>query len=207
MVNDKILFDQQVDILTRAECLILLLLFGLFLMYVYRTMKKDNEYNESASIRIYAAPFATGMILLGLGMLLGGGSLAVDNAVAIAEYYGLSQRLIGLTILAAGTSLPELATSTVAAFRKNTDIAIGNVIGSNIFNICFILGITGIVTPIPYNNVMNFDFEVLAASTLLLMVFMFTFNQRKLDRWESFILLTSYIAYTVFLVSNDTGSA
>jgi cation:H+ antiporter len=114
--------------------------------------------------------------------------------------------LIGLTILAAGTSLPELATSTVAAYRKNTDIAIGNVIGSNIFNICFILGLTGIVTPIPYNNAMNFDFEVMAASTLLLMVFMFTFNQRKLDRWEAFILLVSYIGYVFFLIVQDPGS-
>jgi cation:H+ antiporter len=205
MVNDQILFGQEKDMLTRVEAILLLLLFCLFLMYIYRTMKRNVEYNET-SIKIYATPFATGMILLGLVMLIGGGSLVVDNAVAIAEYYGLSQRLIGLTILAAGTSLPELATSTVAAYRKNTDIAIGNVIGSNIFNICFILGLTGIVTRIPYNNAMNFDFEVMAASTLLLMVFMFTFNQRKLDRWEAFILLASYIGYVFFLIVQDPGS-
>ena len=89
-------------------------------------------------------------------MLIGGGTLVVDNAVAIAEHYGLSQKLIGLTILAAGTSLPELATSAVAAYRKNTDIAIGNVIGSNIFNIFFILGITGLMNPIPYNRCNEF---------------------------------------------------
>ncbi|HKZ38718.1 MAG TPA: calcium/sodium antiporter [Chryseolinea sp.] len=206
MVNDQILFGQEKDMLSRVESILLLLLFGLFLIYVHRSMKRNVEYNETLSIKIYATPFATGMILLGFVMLIGGGSLVVDNAVAIAEYYGLSQRLIGLTILAAGTSLPELATSAVAAYRKNTDIAIGNVIGSNIFNICFILGLTSVVTPIPYNNVMNFDFEVMTASTLLLMIFMFTFNQRKLDRWESFILLASYIGYIFFLVVQDPGS-
>jgi len=206
MVNDQILLDHERDLLSRIESILLLSFFGLFLMYIYRTMKMSVEYNETSSIKIYATPFATGMILLGLVMLIGGGSLVVDNAVAIAEYYGLSQRLIGLTVLAAGTSLPELATSTVAAYRRNTDIAIGNVIGSNIFNICFITGITGVVKPIPFNNAMNFDFEILAASTLLLMIFMFTFNQRKLDRWESFILLASYIGYIFFLVVQDPGS-
>jgi cation:H+ antiporter len=131
----------------------------------------------------------------------------VDNAIQIAHAYGLSEKLIGLTILAAGTSLPELATSCVAAYRKNTDIAIGNVIGSNIFNIFFILGITGVIHPIPYNSAMNFDLYILMASTVLLMIFMFTLNARKLDRWEAFLMLLAYIAYTVYLVSTDSAPA
>ena len=138
-------------------------------------------------------------------MLVGGGTLVVNNAVAIANHYGLSEKLIGLTILAAGTSLPELATSCVAAYRKNTDIAIGNVIGSNIFNILFILGLTGTITPISFNIAMNFDLYVLGAGTVVLMIFMFTINQRKLDRWESFLLLVGYIVYTVYLIFNDPG--
>ena len=166
-------------------------------------MNKTSDFDETP-IKTYSMPVATGMVVLGLAMLIGGGALVVDNAVSIAEYYGLSQKLIGLTILAAGTSLPELATSAVAAYRRNTDIAIGNVIGSNIFNILFILGITGLVHPIQYNTAMNFDLQVLGASTILLMVFMFTINRRKLDRWEAFLMLAGYVVYTVYLVTNDT---
>ncbi len=203
LVNDQILQGNP-NLLSRWDALILLTCFGLFMMYVYRTMTKTGDIDETP-IKMYATPVATGMIILGLAMLIGGGTLVVDNAVAIAEHYGLSQKLIGLTILAAGTSLPELATSAVAAFRKNTDIAIGNVIGSNIFNLFFILGLTGMIRPIPYNDLMNFDIEVLGVATVMLMVFMFTINQRKLDRWEAFLLLAGYVGYTVYLVVNDPG--
>jgi len=203
LVNDQILQGNP-NLLSRWDALILLTFFGLFMMYVYRTMTKAGDLDETP-IKMYATPVATGMIILGLAMLIGGGTLVVDNAVAIAEHYGLSQKLIGLTILAAGTSLPELATSAVAAYRKNTDIAIGNVIGSNIFNLFFILGLTGMIRPIPYNDVMNFDIEVLGVTTVMLMVFMFTINQRKLDRWEAFLLLAGYVGYTVYLVVNDPG--
>lgn len=204
VVNDQIILSSPANLLSRWDALILIVFFGLFMMYVYRTMNTASEYEESP-IKMYATPVATGMIILGLAMLIGGGTLVVDNAVVIAEHYGLSQKLIGLTILAAGTSLPELATSAVAAYRKNTDIAIGNVIGSNIFNIFLILGLTGLINPIPYNDLMNFDIEVLGATTLLLMVFMFTINQRKLDRWEAFLLLVGYVSYTVYLVVTDPG--
>jgi len=129
----------------------------------------------------------------------------VTNALEIARHYGLSEKFIGLTILAAGTSLPELATSCVAAYRKNTDIAIGNVVGSNIFNIFFILGITGVINPISFNAAMNFDLYVLMASTVMLMIFMFTLNTRKLDRWEAFIMFVAYITYTVYLIGVDPG--
>ena len=128
----------------------------------------------------------------------------VDNAVAIANRYMLSEKLIGLTILAAGTSLPELATSAVAAYRRNTDIAIGNVIGSNIFNIFLILGVTGLVNPMTFPAAMNFDLYVLGAGTVVLMIFMFTINQRKLDRWEAFLLLMGYLTYTIYLIFNDS---
>jgi cation:H+ antiporter len=148
-------------------------------------------------------PLSVGMIVLGLAMLIGGGKLVVDSAITIAHHFGLSGRLIGLTILAAGTSLPELATSAVAAYRKNTDIAIGNVVGSNIFNIFFILGITGLVSPVPFNTALNFDIYVQLAASILLMIFMFTLGQRKLDRWEAIIFLAGYIVYTVVLVGME----
>ena len=190
-------------ILSRVDGIILLVFFVGFLLYIYRTMRTTADLEEGEPIKLYSTPISVLMILAGLGMLIGGGELVVDNAIIIANNYGLSEKLIGLTILAAGTSLPELATSCVAAYRKNTDIAIGNVIGSNIFNIFFILGITSTVSPIPYNAAMNFDLQVLMASTVLLMVFMFTLNTRKLDRWEAVIMLVAYIAYTSYLVAID----
>src|SRR5688572_2114135 len=193
LVNDQLQGTGTINMLSRLDSVILLMCFSLFMLYVYRTMNKASDF-DGQPIKAYSTPAAAGMVVLGLAMLVGGGTLVVDNAVSIAEYYGLSQKLIGLTILAAGTSLPELATSAVAAYRRNTDIAIGNVIGSNIFNIFFILGVTGLVHPIQYNAAMNFDLEVLGASTILLMVFMFTINPRKLDRWEAFLMLIGYIS-------------
>ena len=192
-------------VLSRFDSFILLLFFVAFIIYIYRTMRTSSDIEEGEPIKLYSTPMAIGMSLLGLVMLIGGGELVVDNAIKIAQAYHLSEKLIGLTILAAGTSLPELATSCVAAYKRNTDIAIGNVVGSNIFNIFFILGITGTIHPIPYNIAMNFDLQVLAASTIILMIFMFTLNTRKLDRWEAFILLSLYIMYTTYLITNDAG--
>jgi cation:H+ antiporter len=204
LVNDALIWGSETNILSRLDSLILLGFFGLFMMYIYRTMSSTTDYDSgSDSIKIYSTPMAAGLMVLGIMMLVGGGTLVVDNAIAIAQHYGLSDKLIGLTILAAGTSLPELATSAVAAYKKNTDIAIGNVIGSNIFNIFFILGITGLIRPLPFDITMDFDLYVLGASTIVLMIFMFTLNTRKLDRWEAFLLLCGYIVYTIYLVGME----
>lgn len=212
LVNDTLVWGAPVitegdktyqGILGRLDSIVLLIFFCGFLIYIYRTMRTSADMEEGTPIKIYSMPVSIGMVLLGLVMLIGGGKLVVDNAIEIARAYGLSEKLIGLTILAAGTSLPELATSCVAAYRKNTDIAIGNVVGSNIFNVFFILGATGLVHPIPYNASMNFDLQVLVASTVLLMIFMFTLNSRKLDRWEAALMLLAYLVYTVYLISID----
>ena len=211
LVNDAMLWgDTSFEapyggILGRLDSIILLLFFVGFLLYIYRTMKNAPEFEEGDPIKLFSTPVATGMIIGGLLMLIFGGQIVVDNALKIAHHYGLSEKLIGLTILAAGTSLPELATSCVAAYRKNTDIAIGNVVGSNIFNIFFILGITGVIHPIQYNTAMNFDIYVLLASTVLLVIFMFTLGSRKLDRWEAFLMLMAYGAYTIYLIGTDIG--
>ncbi|MEK6780405.1 MAG: calcium/sodium antiporter [Bacteroidota bacterium] len=209
VVNDTLLWGATTftapygGILDRLDSIILLVFFAGFLYYIYRTMKNASEVEEGDAIKIFSTPVATAMIIGGLLMLILGGQIVVDNALKIAHHYGLSEKLIGLTILAAGTSLPELATSCVAAYRKNTDIAIGNVVGSNIFNIFFILGITGIIHPIQYNIAMNFDIYVLLASTVLLTIFMFTLSTRKLDRWEAFLMLCAYFAYTIFLIGME----
>ena len=203
LVNDVLIFDANEDILSRIDALILLLFFGLFMVYIARTMKSGPDVNEGEAIKVYSTWLSVLYFVLGLAMLVGGGSLVVDNAVTIARQYGLSEKIIGHTILAAGTSLPELATSAVAAYRKQADIAIGNVVGSCIFNIFLVLGITGLINPAPYNVVLNFDLYVLGASTVLLMIFMFTINQRKLDRWEALMMLIGYVAYTIVLIGME----
>ncbi len=206
LVNDSRIWGSTTNILSRWDALILIGFFILFMFYIYRTMTQGTDVNApEEQIKLYSPLVSTGLVLVGIAMLVGGGKLVVDSAIDIAQHFGLSEKLIGLTILAAGTSLPELATSAVAAYRKNTDIAIGNVVGSNIFNIFFILGITGLVSPIPFSLAMNFDIYVLCGSTVILMIFMFTLNQRKLDRWEAMMLLAGYVAYTVFLIGMEEG--
>ncbi len=202
LVNDSILWGSEENILSRIDSFILLGFFALFMFYIVRTMKSNSDLDQS-EVKIFKTWISVAMALAGLAMLIGGGKLVVDNAILIAQHFGMSEKLIGLTILAAGTSLPELVTSCIAAYKKNTDIAIGNVVGSNIFNIFFILGITGSVHPLTYSTAMNFDIYILLAGSFALMIFMFTINTRKLDRWEAVLLLIGYITYTAYLIGID----
>ncbi|MBX2894544.1 MAG: calcium/sodium antiporter [Cyclobacteriaceae bacterium] len=202
LVNDRHLFGTESNLLTRVDALVLLILFGLFMLYVYKSIAHSQDMDQD-SIKIYSGWVSALLITAGLCMLVGGGTLVVDNAITLAHYFNLSDKLIGLTILAIGTSLPELATSAVAAYRKNTDIAIGNVIGSNLFNLLFILPITALIRPLPFNPALNFDLLVLAVATGLLIVFMFTLTARKLDRFEAFLMLAAYFAYTIYLIQID----
>ena len=140
---------------------------------------------------------------MGLSGLVIGGKLVVDNSIDVATNLGVSQKVIGLTIIAAGTSLPELMTSIVAALKKNSDIAIGNVIGSNIFNILLILSISSLINPIKYNPVFNQDLFILMGGTVFLIIAMFTGKRKKLDRWEALLLVSFYLIYTSYLVSKE----
>ncbi|MDL5047957.1 hypothetical protein QQ054_18230 [Oscillatoria amoena NRMC-F 0135] len=193
------IFNDSSNTLNRIDALILLLGFGLFMYYVYRSMRKKPDFEEDG-IKVMSMPLSMLLVVAGIAMLIGGGYLVTENAVGIAQKFGLSEKLIGLTILAVGTSLPELATSAVAAYKRKTDIAIGNVIGSNIFNIFFILAVNGLMRPIDYNTVLNTDLKVLAGGTIVLLIAMFTLNRNKVDRWEAFIFLMLYIAYTCYLI-------
>jgi cation:H+ antiporter len=198
MVNDGVVKQSADNILSRWDGIGLLLGFLMFMYYIYWSMKTQIE--EENNIKVFGIWVSTGMVLLGMAMLVGGGYLVTENAVSIAERFGLSQKLIGLTILAVGTSLPELATSVVAAYRKSTDIAIGNVIGSNIFNIFFILGINALIQPIDFPSVLNEDLLVLAIGTIALLISMFTLHRNKVDRWEAIIFVIMYLAYTYYLI-------
>lgn len=140
------------------------------------------------------------LLILGLTGLTPGGKWIVDGAVRLALNFGMSQALVGLTIVAVGTSLPELATSAMAAYRRNVEIAVGNVVGSNIFNVFFVLGISSTIKPLPFNTRSNMDIGVVILASLLLFVYMFTGKKRSLDRWEGGIFITLYSAHIAFLI-------
>ncbi|TDQ17536.1 cation:H+ antiporter [Algoriphagus boseongensis] len=189
--------------LSRWDAAILLVLFGAFLYYV-ATQLKSEPSSDTQEVKNYSTAKIWGLIIIGLAGLVGGGKLVVDNAVAMAQSLGVSEKIIGLTIVAAGTSLPELATSVVAAMRKNADIAIGNIIGSNIFNIFLILGVSGLIRPLEYNVSFDTDLYILMGGTIFLFFAMFTGKRHKLDRWEAFLLLSTYLLYTGYLVGLES---
>jgi cation:H+ antiporter len=197
------LFPFQKNELSRFDGLILLFFFILFLGYIFRQMKKDKMIGEPISDEHLPNWKIWGFIILGLAGLILGGKLVVDNAIKIAESMDISEKIIGLTIVAVGTSLPELVTSVVAALKKNSDIALGNVIGSNIFNVLMILGASALIRPVQFNTAFNTEIYLLAAGTSLLFAAMFTGTRKKLDRWESAILLVIYLAYTGWLIAGE----
>jgi cation:H+ antiporter len=193
-------FLSETKEISRLDATILLAFFLGFLYYVATQLKSDPnaeivENKDYSNLKIWV------LIGIGLAGLVGGGKLVVDNAVAMAQSLGVSEKIIGLTIVAAGTSLPELATSIVAAMRKNADIAIGNIVGSNIFNLLLIVGISSFIRPLDYNDSFNTDIYMLLGGTVFLFLAMFIGKKYQLERWQSLILLTVYVAYTVYLVS------
>ncbi len=193
------LFWGQQTLLSRIDGLLLLAMFGLFLFYVSKQLKLDNADHPTTAGQTSDLKLS-GLIIAGLLLLVLGGRLVVTGAVAVATRLGISETIIGLTIVAAGTSLPELVTSVVAATKKNIDIAVGNIIGSNIFNIFLILGVSSLVRPVVFDTALNTDLALLALGTLFLFLAMFTGQKRKLDRWEAAILLITFIAYTIYLI-------
>lgn len=194
------IFKGQQTLLSRFDGLLLLAMFGFFLFYVSKQLKRDNADHVSTAGETSDLKLS-GLILAGLLLLVLGGRLVVTGAVEMATRLGVSETVIGLTIVAAGTSLPELVTSVVAALKKNIDIAVGNIIGSNIFNIILILGVSSLVRPVVFDTAMNTDLALLALGTLFLFLAMFTGQKRKLDRWEAAILLAVYLGYTVYLIN------
>ena len=199
--NDQMLDGSQTSDLTRIDGLVF---FSFFLIFIYYTGSIATRI-EGMEVHVPAKQsgwFRSSLyIFLGLAGLTIGGKWIVDGAIALATKFGLSESLVGLTIVAVGTSLPELATSAVAAYKRNADIAVGNVVGSNIFNIFFVLGISAGIKPLPFQPKNNLDIGMVVFSSLILFLFMFTGKKRSLDRWEGLILLVCYggfVAYHVF---------
>lgn len=192
---------EPAGIITRVEGICLLCFFVMFLLYTFTLAKYGaTEGVEEIEIRNYSTAKAILFILLGLAGLIGGGRLLVTGAISIAQSLGISERIIGLTVVSIGTSLPELATSIIAARKKNADMAIGNVVGSNIFNTFLILGTSATITPIQAPTGSMTDLIVNLMASGLLFLFIFTGKGRKISRWEGGLLVLLYLIYLFTLI-------
>ena len=209
--NDVFLDKAPENILNRVDGLLLLCFFVIFMGYTFAIASKPVTTEQQAEhpvieeeTEIKSLPWWQSILYIigGLAALIYGGQLFVDGATGIARNLGVSESIIGLTLVAGGTSLPELATSIVAALKKNPEIAIGNVIGSNLFNIFFVLGCSASITPLRLSGITNFDLFTLVGSGILLWLFGLFFAKRTITRIEGGIMILCYVAYTVILIYN-----
>jgi cation:H+ antiporter len=199
MANDMLIDGAGFSGITRIDGFILLSFFVIFLYYTFGIMKSDKDV-AGEEVEVFSHPKSALFIVTGLAGLVIGGKWIVDGAVAIAESFDISQSLIGLTIIAIGTSLPELATSAIAAYKKQSDIAIGNVVGSNIFNIFWILGASAIIRPLPFSTGSNGDIAMTIFASVVLLLILFTGKKRDIRRWQGVLMVAIYVSYLVFLV-------
>jgi len=200
LANDHLIDKSTSSTLTRIDGLVFLSFFIIFLYYSFSIAKSIEGMEEHVPARQYGLGKSVLLVISGLIALSVGGKWIVDGAVYMARSLGMSQSLIGLTIVAVGTSLPELATSAVAAYKKNAEIAVGNVVGSNIFNIFFVLGISSLIKPLPFQTKNNIDIVMVIFASLLLFFSMFTGKKRSLDRWEGIVFIFLYAGYLTFLI-------
>lgn len=195
--------------ISRTDAMMLFAGFIIFMVITVMPAIKDHKGSEQPTAEAakidsetakapYSVMKAVGLIILGLALLVAGSNIFVDNASQLAVALGVSQAVVGLTIVAGGTSLPELATSVVAARKGQSAIAIGNVLGSNIFNILMILGITGIIQPMKIEGITIIDLATMLISIILL--WLFSFTKLKVQRWEGIVLLMIFAAYMAWLL-------
>lgn len=188
--------------ISRLDAAILFLFFVVFMVITVRGARQggDAEEAQQAEEKPKSPAWAAAMIVVGLALLIGGSNVFVDNASALASSLGVSDAVIGLTIVACGTSLPELATSVVSARRGQSGIAIGNVLGSNVFNILMILGVTGLIQPMQITGITSVDLSMLVISMILL--WLFSYTKYTLSRWEGAVLTAVFLGYISWLVTN-----
>ena len=179
---------------------ILLIFFMIFLWHNFKGIGSAPQTESKENYKPMSTRRAFALIIGGLVGLVVGGELIVKSATSIAQSLGVSDAIIGLTVVALGTSLPELATSCMAAFKKNCDIALGNVIGSNIFNVFFILGTSACVMPLPGYKGLETDAMMAALASLLVILFVYTNKKREIKRWHGAILLLTYAAYLAYRI-------
>ena len=188
------------DNISRIDALILFAAFIAFIWITLRNSKNDANEKDASTEKVIPTWKSVLFIIFGLVGLVLGSNIFVDNASSLAHGWGISDSVIGLTIVAGGTSLPELATSAVAARKGDSGIAIGNVLGSNVFNILMILGLTGIISPMHIQNITYIDMAVMVISMALF--WLFSFTKLRVERWEGCVLIACFLGYITWLVSN-----
>ena len=199
LANDIILDGRNISEISRGDGLILLAFFLIFLYYIF-SIAKNSDAPPLENLKPMN-PMKSGVfIAVGLGMLVLGGTWIINGAREIAGNFGVSEYLIGLTVVSVGTSLPELATSAVAAYKKNSEIAIGNVVGSNIFNVFWILGVSAVINPLPFQQSGNFDLMTAVLASVLLMASLFIGKRHILEKWQGALFLLIYVAYISYIV-------
>ena len=203
MANDIWLDGGASNVISRIDGLVLLAFFMIFLRYTFAIAHNGGDEAEGEKIKEMPIWKSTLFILGGLAGLIYGGQLFVDGASGIASSLGVSESIIGLTIVAGGTSLPELATSVTAALKKNSGIAVGNVIGSNLFNIFFVLGCSATISPLPMGGINNVDMAILIGSAIFFWVVGWFFKKRTITRVEGALLVVCYVAYTAYLIAQQ----
>ena len=199
LANDAMIDGAEISVLSRIDGIMFLTFFAIFIYYTF-VVSKHSKGDGGHSVKEQPIWKSILFLLAGIVGLYYGGVLIVDNATIIAINLGLSQAVIGILVIALGTSLPELATSAVAAYKGNSDMAVGNIVGSNIFNVFFVLGVSASIQPISFNSTLNIDILYALFSSILLFLFIFTRKGRQIDRVEAAVFLLLYLAYVVWLL-------
>ncbi|MCR8911529.1 calcium/sodium antiporter [Barnesiella sp. ET7] len=197
--NDLFLGTGTENVINRADGLLMLCFFLIFLGYTFAIAHNYSD-EESAEIKSLPVWRCVVYIIGGLAALIFGGRLFVDGSSEIARSLGVGESIIGLTLVAMGTSLPELATSVVAALKKNPEIAIGNVIGSNLFNVFFVLGASAAISPLPLGGITNFDLLYLLGASVLMFFVGKYHKERMITRAEGIVMILAYVIYTGYLI-------
>lgn len=193
------IFGKGTDQLSRIDGIILL---GVFVWYLWSSFRSDSASDDESPIRQYSIAVSVLMIAGGLGALIFGGRLFVNSATEIAKLFGVSDKFIAITVMAAGTSMPELATCVVAAFKGRGQLALGNILGSNISNILLILGGSALISPLSFTGMTIVDLGMVLACSLFILLSAWCFRKKSLDRLEGLILIIMEIGYMYYLISN-----
>lgn len=199
LISDVALQSLGTNLITRADGLIFLLFFSIFMYYILE-VAKNNRTKALDTETTPKGSWGKNIVytLAGLAAIIYGGDLVVKNSTEIAYAIGMSETLVGLTIVAIGTSLPELVTSITAALKKHSEIALGNIVGSNIFNIFFVLGASSLISPLAVNNKMFIDIVLMIFLTLVLLLFSRT--QFRIGKTEGMILALAYVPYLIYVI-------
>ena len=193
------IFGLGQDQLSRIDGAILLAIFA---WYLYTSFKSDTADEDGEGIKEYKTGISALLIVAGLGALIAGGKLFVNSATELAKMFGVSDKFIAITVMAAGTSMPELATCAVAALKGRGQLALGNVLGSNISNILLILGGSALINPLSFGGMTYVDLGVVLAGAIFILASAYLFKKKQLDRFEGIVLLLMEAGYMWYLIAN-----